>query len=208
MYNWIKPAIIAALLTNALTSRAEEPHRYGFGHPVNAAEIRPWDIDIAPDGRGLPPGGASAEEGEEIYLQRCAACHGDFGEGMGRFPVLIGSPADLSAERPRKTVGGYWPYATTLWDYINRAMPFGYAQSLTAQQVYAITAYILAVNDIIDSDQIMNAQTLPAVKMPNRNGFIRGDQSDIHATACMANCKDEVTIKSRASENPINITDE
>lgn len=208
MYNSIKRLLLALLLILSPLANADEPHNYSFGHPISPAQLQAWDIDIAPDGAGLPAGGATADEGEEIYLQRCAACHGDFGEGMGRFPALTGSPQDLTAERPRKSVGGYWPYSTTLFDYINRAMPFGHAQSLTPQQVYGVVAYILSMNDIIDSDQEMNAQTLPKVIMPNRHGFITSEGSDIQAEACMKNCKREVVVKSRASESPINQQDE
>jgi len=187
-----------------MQSMAENLQSYRFGQAINDHQFKAWDIDIAPDGKGLPAGSATADEGEETYLQRCASCHGEFGEGMGRFPVLIGTTSDLDGERPRKTVGGYWPYSTTLWDYINRAMPFGYAQSLSTKQVYAVTAYILSMNDIIDSDEVMNAQTLPQVIMPNKDGFLTSTQSDMHITACMQDCKTDVIIKSRSSESPIN----
>jgi len=183
------------------TATAAKQHTYGYGHPVSEQQLASWDIDVGPDGIGLPPGHGNAEEGEPIYLQQCAACHGEFGEGLGRYPALIGTQASLTGDRTSKTVGGYWPYSTTLWDYINRAMPFGNAQSLSADQLYAITAYVLALNDIIDTDTEMNAQTLPAVRMPNRDGFITATATDIHAEACMKGCVDKVEIVSRASDS-------
>lgn len=204
MFNLIKAVALGLMLLSAMRASADEAQAYRFGHPVSAAEIQPWDIDVRADGQGLPAGSGSAEQGEAIYLQRCAACHGEFGEGTGRFPALIGSTDDLTADRVHKSVGGFWPYSTTLYDYINRAMPFGNSQSLSASQVYALSAYILAMNDIIESDEVMNAHTLPRVVMPNHNGFIRAQGTDIHATACMHQCKTTVIIKSRASENVLN----
>jgi len=179
------------------------PSHYGYGHPLSAIEISSWDIDVGPDGVGLPPGHGNANEGEPVYLEQCAACHGEFGEGMGRYPALVGTQETLKGDRTSKTVGGYWPYSSTLWDYINRAMPFGNAQSLSADQVYAITAYVLAMNDIIDMDTEMNPQTLPRVRMPNRDGFIIATGTDIHAEACMTNCVDKVEIASRASNSAL-----
>ncbi len=182
----------------ALTSQT-----YGLGSPINEKEIAAWNIDVGPDGVGLPPGRGSATTGEPVFLARCAACHGDFGEGMGRFPELVSEQSSLTSDRPSKTVGSYWPYATTLWDYINRAMPFGNAQSLSADEVYAVSAYILAMNNIIAEDAVMDAATLPKVKMPNRDGFDLATETDIKVDACMKNCVNEVTISSRASGNKV-----
>ncbi len=174
---------------------------YGYGRPISEQELRSWDIDIGPDGAGLPPGRGTADEGEPIFQAQCAACHGEFGEGMGRYPALIGTRDSLVEDRPSKSVGGYWPYSTTLWDYINRAMPFGNAQSLSADQVYAVTAYILAMNDIIDSDVEINAENLARIRMPNRDGFIPASGRDLFARACMKGCKESVGIVTRASES-------
>ncbi len=203
MFNWIKPVSSLFILLFALNSWAGGA-AYHFGQPISEAQIKPWNIDIAPDGAGLPPGQASADDGEPIYLQRCAACHGEFGEGMGRFPVLTGSRDELIGDRTRKTVGGFWPYSTTLYDYINRAMPFGNAQSLTPDQIYGVIAYILSMNDIIDSDTVINAKTLPKIDMPNRDGFIPAQGSDLHIKACMQDCKTDVSIKSRANPQAVN----
>lgn len=190
---------LAGSLAWSGAAQAEDGPRYGFGTPLDAAEIRSWDIDVGPDGAGLPPGRGSAAEGESLYLAQCAACHGEFGEGVGRFPALLGTPATLVGERTSKTVGGYWPYATTLWDYINRAMPFGNAQSLSPDQVYAVTAYVLALNNIIDYDSVLDARSLPAVRMPNRDGFIVAEGTDIRVTACMHDCPAPTGVVSRAT---------
>ncbi len=188
----------SALLCLGGLAAAGPPASPGLGRPVPPELIRAWDIDIGPDGSGLPPGSGTAAQGEPVFQAKCASCHGEFGEGVGRFPPLVDDGTPLTAERPRKTVGNYWPHATTLWDYINRAMPFGNAQSLTADEVYALVAYILSMNEIIDEDQEMNAQTLPKVKMPNRDGFITATGSDIRAPACMHDCVAQVRITSRA----------
>lgn len=195
MYNWIKKLL---LITAMLMSHNLYADTYQFGRQINEEQIQPWNIDIRPDGTGLPTGEATADDGEETYIQYCAMCHGEFGEGVGRFPRLIGTVDELTQERVYKTVGGYWPYATTLWDYVYRAMPFGNAQSLSAQQVYEVVAYILAANGIIESDMAINAQNLASIKMPNRDGFIRAQGSDIHVTPCMQQCNVSTSIKSKA----------
>ncbi len=172
---------------------------YGLGRTPSPEEIAGWDIDVRPDGQGLPPGGATAAEGEEIYLERCAACHGEFGEGAGRFPVLMGGEGSLKSADPVKTVGSYWPYATTLYDYINRAMPFGEAQSLTPDELYAVTAYVLYLNDIVDEDMRIDRQNLASIEMPNRDGFMDDPRPDTPmGEACMRDCKADVVVKFKA----------
>ena len=143
-----------------------------FGQPIAPADIAPWDISIGPDGAGLPAGSGTAIQGEAVYAAKCQACHGE--KGMGRpFDALVSGFGSLAAgESPVKTVGSYWPYATTLFDYIRRAMPFPETKSLTDDEVYAVSAYILNLNGIVGTDEVVNAQSLPKVKMPNRNGFI------------------------------------
>ncbi|RMG36782.1 MAG: cytochrome c [Gammaproteobacteria bacterium] len=192
--------ILAAV---AMVACADEPvvAEWGLGRPISADEIKPWDIDVRPDGVGLPEGSGTAEAGEAIFQTKCASCHGEFGEGVGRFPPLVWDGTPLTADRPRKTVGNFWPYATTLWDYIYRAMPFGNAQSLTSDEVYALVAYVLAMNDLLDEDTVVDAKTLPKIEMPNREGFIRDTGPDIHASRCMQNCVQEVRIISRASQH-------
>lgn len=178
---------------------------HGIGSAPTEAEIAAWDIDIRPDGMGLPPGQGSVADGEEIFTTQCAHCHGDFGYGAGRYPALVGGTVedlDVQSVRsgPEKTIGSYWPYASTLYDYINRAMPFGNAESLEPDQVYALTAYILNMNGIIDSDAVLDAKSLAAIKMPNEGGFYMDDRPDVHAEACMSDCRDEPKVVSNAKK--------
>ena len=160
-----------------------------LGQPATAAEIAGWDIDIRPDGKGLPAGRGNAIDGEDMFIKKCASCHGEFAEGAGRYPVLAGGINSLNTHDPVKTVGSYWPYATTAFDYIRRAMPFGHAQSLSNDEVYSMTAYILYSNDIIEDDFELNQNTLALVEMPNRNGFIKDARPDVPmGEPCMKNC--------------------
>jgi S-disulfanyl-L-cysteine oxidoreductase SoxD len=157
--------------------------QYGFGHPATTEEIAGWDIDIAPDGAGLPPGSGTVQEGKELYDRIGAKCHGAKGEG-GDAPALVGGIGSLGTDTPMKTVGSYWPYATTLFDYIRRAMPADKPQSLKPDEVYALCAYLLYLNDIVPEDAVMDAQTLPKVVMPNHAGFTSPDpRPDVFNTA-------------------------
>jgi cytochrome c len=143
-----------------------------FGQSIAPADIAPWDISIGPDGAGLPPGWGTAAQGEAVYIAKCQACHGEKAGGRPN-DALVGGMGTLAPDKaPVKTVGSYWPYATTLFDYVRRAMPFQESQSLTSDEVYAVSAYILQLNEIIGKDDVLDAQTLPKVKMPNRDGFI------------------------------------
>jgi cytochrome c len=142
----------------------------GLGKPISENQIRAWNIDIGPSGSGLPLGSGTAIIGEKLYQQQCASCHGDQGQG-GPANRLVGGGA-LNTDKPVKTVGSFWPYSTTIFDYVKRAMPHQAPQSLTDEQVYAATAYILYLNKIIAKDAVMDAKTLPLVKMPNQDGFI------------------------------------
>jgi mono/diheme cytochrome c family protein len=162
--------------------------RYDIGRPATPAEIAGWNTDVLPDGTGLPPGRGSVSEGAGLFAQKCAVCHGAKGEGkpMDR---LVGGQGTLATEKPVRTVGSYWPYATTLFDYIRRAMPFNAPKSLTDDQVYGVSAYILYLNGIIGEDAVLDAKSLPQVKMPNRNGFISPDpRPDVHARRCEKDC--------------------
>lgn len=172
-----------------------------FGRPALPEEIRAWNIDVRPDGVGLPPGSGSGAEGEELYLERCAACHGEFGEGIGRWPVLMGGEGTLTADRPEKTVGSYWPYASTLYDYIRRAMPFGHAQSLTPDEVYSVALYVLGMNDIVDPDETHDQDSFARIEMPNRDGFILPDPRPDAPPGepCMENCDAPTEIVGRAA---------
>lgn len=178
----------AAALLLAAPVFAQGP-RYDLGRTATPAEIAGWNIDVEPNGAGMPPGSGSVALGKTVFAQKCAACHGDRGQGKP-MDQLVGGQGTLASKKPVKTVGSYWPYATTLFDYVRRAMPFNAPESLTNSQVYAVSAYILHLNGIIGADAVMNAKTLPKVKMPNRNGFIRPDpRPDVRNTACMKNCK-------------------
>jgi cytochrome c len=168
---------------------------YGYGKTASVDEVAGWDIDIRPDGLGLPDGGATPEDGEMLYEDLCASCHGSFGEGVGRYPVLAGGEGTLSEARPEKTIGSFWPYASTLWDYIHRAMPFTAPESLSDEEVYAITAYVLYLNDLIDYDFELTKDNLATIDMPNKDGFFFDDRPDVVNELCMSNCKDPSTIE-------------
>lgn len=173
----------------------------GIGTPASAQQIAGWDIAVRGDGHNLPPGQGTAEQGEALYVQHCAACHGDFGEGLERWPALIGGRGTLATAEARRTVGSYWPHAPGVFDYIRRAMPYPAPLSLTNDEYYAITAYVLHLNEIIPEDAVMDARSLPAVVMPNREGFVLEGRPDTPNTACMSNCRDgravSVTVDSR-----------
>ena len=150
---------------------------FGVGRAPTAAELRAIDIDVAPDGRGLPPGRGAAAAGKDVYARRCETCHGPTAK-EGPQDVLVGGQGSLSTPNPQKTVGSYWPYATTLWDYIRRAMPFDHPGTLTTDEIYAATAYVLFMNGIVGEHDEVNQQTLPLVKMPNRSGFVADPRPD------------------------------
>ncbi|MGB7244608.1 MAG: c-type cytochrome [Sulfitobacter sp.] len=175
----------------------------GLGRAALPAEIAAWDGDISPDGTGLPVGSGDALDGEEIFADQCAACHGDFAEGIDNWPKLAGGADTLDHDDPLKTVGSYWPYLTTAYDYIKRSMPYGNAGTLSDDEVYAIVAYILYSNDLIEDDFVLTNETLLEVEMPNAGGFIVDDRAEAEyaqwsGEPCMENCKDEVQITMRA----------
>jgi mono/diheme cytochrome c family protein len=176
-------AMCLALLIGACTSAREstDDQRFGdIGQPAAAADIARLDIDVNPAGVGLPPGRGTYERGVTVYAQQCASCHGAKGEGIAPNPRLVGTePRDFTfARNPAlaKTIGNYWPYATTLYDYVNRAMPFATPGSLSPDDVYSVVAYLLVENGIIDRTVALDARTLPAVRMPAHDRFIRDDR--------------------------------
>jgi cytochrome c len=173
-------AIVAQIARPALltTGVAAQSPTFKLGRMPTADELKAIDIEVLPDGRGLPPGSGTAEAGKTIYATRCTLCHGATGK-EGPQDVLVGGQGTLSTPTPLKTVGSYWPYATTLWDYVSRAMPFDHPGALPADQVYATTAYLLFINGIIGERDVMNQTTLPQVKMPNRTGFVADPRPDI-----------------------------
>ena len=168
----------AALLGPRSVVVAAQSPTFGLGHAPRADELKAIDIEVLPDGRGLPPGSGTAEAGKTIYAARCTVCHGATGK-EGPQDVLVGGQGTLNTAKPLKTVGSYWPYATTLWDYVNRAMPFDHPGTLPADQVYATTAYLLFINGIIGERDVMDQTTLPQVKMPNRTGFVPDTRPDV-----------------------------
>jgi len=180
---------------------------FGYGATPTEDEIAGWDIDVRPDGQGLPPGSGSVEDGEMLYEAKCAECHGSFGEGQGRWPVLAGGQDSLTHDRPEKTVGSYWPYASTLWDYIHRAMPFYAPQSLADDEVYAIAAYILYLNDIVDDEFVLTRDNLATIEMPNAGGFFGPDpRPDVENPLCMENCKDPADIRITWDSSSLGVT--
>jgi len=158
------------VLALALTSSAAFAQAPNLGKPINPAEIAAWDINILPDGTGLPPGSGTPAEGARVYAAKCSACHGQNGKGGPNAALAGGNPIkDMESE---KTIANFWPFATTVFDYIRRAMPWRQPRSLSNDEVYALTAYIFSINKVIGENDAMNAQTLPKVQMPNRGGFI------------------------------------
>ena len=166
--SWRNETVAAAAMAVSLVSLV---HAYDFGRPATIEEIKLWDIDVRPDGKGLPEGSGTVAHGKSVYEENCEACHGPNGQG-GIKDRLAGGQGSLATENPIKTVGSYWPYATTLFDYIHRAMPYQAPGSLSVDDTYAIAAYILNLNGILSSDGTLDRNTLPAIKMPNREGFI------------------------------------
>jgi S-disulfanyl-L-cysteine oxidoreductase SoxD len=160
----------AAFLIAASIQASAQPVQ--FGQPIASADLAPWDISIGPDGAGLPPGRGTAKQGEAVYAAKCQACHGEKGAGRPN-DALVGGLDTIKSDKPAvKTVGSYWPYATTLFDYIRRAMPFNESKSLTEDEVYAVSAYVLQLNGIVGADDVLDAKSLPKVNMPNKDGFI------------------------------------
>ena len=170
------------------------PKRLGVGRIATAEEIAGWDIDIRPDGHGLPVGKGTVKEGEPLYLERCAACHGEFGESAGRWPIIMGGAGSLASHDPVKSIGSYWPYASTVMDYIRRTMPFGNAQSLTNDELYAITAYVLYLNDVITDETFeLNERNFTSIKLPNERNFSDDDREIAERefwsrAPCMTDC--------------------
>ncbi len=170
--------LLCALVVAAGSVSAQAP-RYNIGRPATPAETRARDISVAPDGTGLPAGHGTVAEGRIIYQKTCASCHGDKGQGIADFPALSGGQGTLLTKAPIQTVGSYWPYATTVWDYIHRAMPYQRPGTLSSREVYAVTAYVLYMNRIIPANGDLSEATLPKVRMPNRDGFIADPRPDV-----------------------------
>ncbi|MCI5112567.1 MAG: c-type cytochrome [Marivita sp.] len=198
------PVVSSGLVAAANASTGAGEGKFGLGRPALAEEIAAWDLDVSPDGTGLPVGSGSVEDGEMIFSENCAVCHGEFAEGVDNWPELAGGEGTLADADPVKTVGSYWPYLSTAWDYVHRSMPYGNAQTLSNDEVYAIVAYILYSNFLVDDDFVLSNENFLDVEMPNANGFIVDDRAETEYTIwrtepCMENCKDSVEITMRAT---------
>jgi S-disulfanyl-L-cysteine oxidoreductase SoxD len=207
MLRWASCAAAALLFAVAASAHAQTKNgaarNYGIGHAASAEQIAGWDIDVRPDGQGAPSGLGSVKDGEKVYLERCAACHGEFGESAGRWPPIAQGKGTLASHDPVKTVGSYFPYLSSVFDYIRRAMPFGDAESLSNNELYAVTAYMLSLNDIVDDKFVLSKDTWGQVKMPNQGGFYDDDREKTERTfwnpnPCMKDCRGPVKITGRA----------
>ncbi len=198
-----------ALLTLGAAPVLAEP--LGIGRAALPEEIAAWDVAVMPDGRGLPEGRGNVLDGEDYWIDQCAVCHGDFAEGAGAWPPIVGGRGSLTDERPLKTVESYWPYLSTVWDYINRSMPFGAAQTLETDEVYAITAYILYSAGLVDDDFELSHENFTEIRLPNEGGFYLDDRAEAEFPTfaqepCMSDCRDAVEISARATD--IDVTPE
>jgi S-disulfanyl-L-cysteine oxidoreductase SoxD len=173
---------IACALTAVAIAALGQSQQYKLGRPATPEEIRELDISVAPDGSGLPKGHGTVVEGQHLYETLCASCHGDRGQGMSNYPALAGGEGTLKSSNPLRTVGSYWPYATTVWDYIHRKMPYAQPGTLTPEETYSVTAFVLYLNGILEKDAELNETTLPRVRMPNRNGFVSDPRPDVPNT--------------------------
>ena len=204
--------LIMISLFISFSSHAEN-RKYNIGKLATKIEVAGWDIDVRPDGVGAPKGSGNAIDGEEIYVNRCAACHGDFGEGVDRWPALVGGDGTLASHDPEKTTGSYWPYASTIFDYVYRSMPFGEAQTLTHDETYKIVAYLLNMNEIIDENFVLSEKNIGKIKMPNASGFSLPDpRPDVtnykNGQPCMKNCNVPVKIIGKARDIDVTPDDE
>ncbi|MEE9388754.1 MAG: cytochrome c [Paracoccaceae bacterium] len=197
MLRLLNPLILAACLASPVVA---EP--LGLGRVASLDEIAAWDIDVRPDGVGLPPGQGDVARGEELFSDVCAACHGDFGEGLGLYPSLAGGEDTLTQARPVKSIGSFVPYLSTVFDFIHRAKPFGDAQSYSDDEVYALTAYLLYLNDLVGDDFTLSRDNFNDIHLPNEAAFFLDDRAETElpvfsAQPCMASCKADVVITSR-----------
>lgn len=178
--------------------------KLGLGRPALPDEIKAWDTDVRPDGKGLPPGKGTVKQGDVIFQAQCASCHGEFGEGAGRWPVLAGGAGTLKADRPDKTIGSFWPDLSTAFDYIKRAMPYGNARSLNDDEIYAVIAYLLSMNDIVKDENFeLSDKNFTSIKMPNASAFFDDDRETSEKQfwkkdPCMKDCRSAPKVTGRA----------
>ena len=182
--------VAAACATAPRMSQKPPAPTVGFGKPISEADIAPWNIDIrTSDGQGLPPGRGSVAAGKRVYEAKCLECHGPEAKGGSVYGPMVGGIGSFTTDRRVVTPGSMYPYAPILFDYIRRTMPMDKPQTMTNDEIYAVSAYILQLNGLIPADAVMDATTLPKVQMPNRDGFIKDDRPDTRAVRCMQNCK-------------------
>lgn len=197
-------AVLPALAAPALADKL------GIGRPALPEEIKAWDVAILPDGTNLPEGSGDVAMGEEVFAEKCASCHGEFAEGLDSWPVLAGGEGTLTDRRPVKTVGSYWPHLSTVYDYIHRSMPFGAAQTVTEDETYAIVAFLLYSNGLVDEDFTLSKANFTEVEMPNAGGFYPDDRPETEyplfsGEPCMKDCHPTpVQVTKRAVE--LNVT--
>lgn len=186
--------------------------KLGLGRPALPEEVSAWDVAILPDGTGLRPGSGDVATGDEVFAEKCATCHGEFAEGLDAWPVLAGGEGTLTDRRPVKTIGSYWPYLSTVWDYVHRSMPFGSAQTVTVDETYAITAFLLYSNGLVDEDFTLSNENFKEVVLPNADGFYVDDRPEteypkFRVEPCMKDCGPAVKVTKRAVELKVTPTD-
>jgi S-disulfanyl-L-cysteine oxidoreductase SoxD len=201
MCRWIERMLALLVALSALPVSAQQPWNT-LGRPATSTEIAAWDIDVRPDGKGLPKGRGSVVQGRDLYDAKCAMCHGEFGEN-NQFLQIAGGVGSLATDQPLRTTGSKLNHATTLWDYINRSMPFQAPKSLTPDEVFGLTAYVLHLNDILPEDATLDERSILVVKMPNRDGFTtrhgfmaRDGTPDVNNQRCLRDCETEVRVSS------------
>ena len=197
-------SVVQSPAQQVASRQTTSPTKPGLGRTALPEEIKAWDTDVRPDGQGLPPGKGTVKQGDEIFQAQCAACHGEFGQGVGRWPVLAGGAGTLKADRPDKTIGSFWPDLSTVFDYIKRAMPYGNAQSLSNDDVYALTAYLLSLNDIVKDENFkLNGKNFASIELPNASAFFDDDRETSEnrfweKEPCMKNCRSVPKVVGRA----------
>ena len=207
----LKLLLGSALTVSALAAPATA-ERLGLGRAALPEEISAWDVAVLPDGQGLRPGSGDVATGEEVFAANCAMCHGEFAEGLDSWPVLAGGDGTLRDMRPVKTIGSYWPHLSTVYDYIHRSMPFGAAQTLSVDETYAITAFLLYSNGLVEDDFVLSDKNFTEIQLPNADGFYPDDRAEseyplFSKAACMTDCLPEQKITKRAVELNVTPTD-
>ena len=187
--------LIGSALALSVLAGPAMAEKLGLGRAALPEEIKAWDVAVLPDGTGLPDGAGDVATGDEVFAEKCASCHGDFAEGIDSWPVLAGGIGSLQDPRPVKTIGSYWPYLSTVFDYVHRSMPFGAAQTVSADETYAIAAFLLYSNGLVEDDFVLSKENFTEVAMPNAEGFVVDDRADTEYTVfraepCMENCRE------------------